>query len=436
MSRPSRPGPKTATLAPGPSRARRAACTVSDPWLTSAAARSLTFPGTLCSATAGRTAYSASAPGAVCPYSLKPGSRTRSHRLYRPARHIGQAPQPVWFSATTRSPTARPLRSVPGPSAATSPDHSWPMMNGSSGGQVPRYEPATIFRSVPQIPQARTRTSTSPAPGTGVGTSATASAPNSRSRAARIGARNAHWVLPPAQPRSRGRGTHHVVGDRLGDLLRPAGRGPLRPPVPAGGRDLAEVPQHRVDAGAAEQRVGRLARPAVARLGRVLQVHEGGIVGEHRGGLHRARVGELHLLGIQRVGDHMRFGDHHLHAVLALGLVGAQPQRGRVALVPVDHHDPARARAVQPTAHVHQHRGEHGRPQRERARPGQVVGRDADRPERGDHRAEPGCDPLGDGGGGKGVGAQRQVAAVLLDAARGHHRGAAGGDHGGRGRLG
>ena len=47
-------------------------------------------------------------------------------------------PQPVWFSATTRSPTARPLRSVPGPSAATSPDHSCPMMNGSSGGQVPR----------------------------------------------------------------------------------------------------------------------------------------------------------------------------------------------------------------------------------------------------------------------------------------------------------
>ncbi len=98
----------------------------------------MTAAGTLCRATAGRTAYCASAPGAVWPYSLKPGSLTRSHRLYRPARHIGQAPQPVWFSATTRSPAASPLRSVPGPSAATSPDHSCPMMNGSAGGQVPR----------------------------------------------------------------------------------------------------------------------------------------------------------------------------------------------------------------------------------------------------------------------------------------------------------
>jgi hypothetical protein len=138
MSRPSRPGPNTTALAPGPSRVLRAACTVSAPWLTRAAETSVTVGGTLCKATAGRTAYCARAPGAVWPYSLKPGSLTRSHRLYRPARHIGQLPQPVWFSATTRSPAASPLRSVPGPRAATSPDHSCPMMNGSAGGQVPR----------------------------------------------------------------------------------------------------------------------------------------------------------------------------------------------------------------------------------------------------------------------------------------------------------
>src|SRR2546422_7184933 len=33
---------------------------------------------------------------------------------------------------------------------------------------------------------------------------------------------------------------------------------------------------------------------------------------------HRTGVGELHLPGKQRVCDHMRFGDHHLHPVLAL----------------------------------------------------------------------------------------------------------------------
>ena len=126
----------------------------------------------------------------------------------------------------------------------------------------------------------------------------------------------------------------------------------------------------------------------------------------------------------------MRFGDHHLHPVPALGLVGGEPERGRVALVPVDHDDAVRARPVQPAAHVHHDRGQGGRRQRERARPGQVVGRDADRAERGDHRAEAGGDPLGDGGRGEGVGAQRQVPAVLLDAARGDDGGAAGRDQG------
>ena len=122
--------------------------------------------------------------------------------------------------------------------------------------------------------------------------------------------------------------------------------------------------------------------------------------------------------------------------MLALGLVGREPERGRVALVPVDHDDAPRARPAQPAAHIHHHRGQGGRPQRERARPGQVVGRDAGRPERGDDRAEAGGDPLGDGGRGEGVGAQRQVPVVLLDAARGDDGGAAGRDQGGRRRLG
>ena len=38
--------------------------------------------------------------------------------------------------------------------AATTPDHSWPMTNGSDGGHTPRKPPATILRSVPHRPQA------------------------------------------------------------------------------------------------------------------------------------------------------------------------------------------------------------------------------------------------------------------------------------------
>ncbi len=51
-----------------------------------------------------------------------------------------------------------------------SPAYSWPKMNSPYGGiwGIPSW---MIFRSVPQMPQARTRTSTSSSPGSGTGRS-------------------------------------------------------------------------------------------------------------------------------------------------------------------------------------------------------------------------------------------------------------------------
>jgi len=66
-------------------------------------------------------------------------------------------------------PTVKPFCSAIFPAATTSPDHSWPGMNGYARGHRPAKLPSMISASVPQIAIARTRHNTSFAAGSGRG---------------------------------------------------------------------------------------------------------------------------------------------------------------------------------------------------------------------------------------------------------------------------
>src|ERR1700722_5325078 len=69
----------------------------------------------------------------------------------------------MWWKTTTLSPAAN--WETPAPTAATSPEVSWPKMRGAE------CDPVAIFlRSVPQTPQVWTRSRISPAPILGTGT--------------------------------------------------------------------------------------------------------------------------------------------------------------------------------------------------------------------------------------------------------------------------
>jgi hypothetical protein len=147
-------------------------------------------------------------------------------------------------------------------------------------------------------------------------------------------------------------------------------------------------------------------------------------------------MGELHLVREQRAGDHVRLGDQHAQSEAALCLLGGQAQGGGVALVPVDDHHPPHARLAQAGADVDHHRGQRARLQGQSPAPPQVVVGDPERAERGHHGAEPLGNPLGHRQRCEGVGAERQVRPVLLDAAGGQHRRGAGLQQPGRARLG
>jgi len=83
-----------------------------------------------------------------------------------PALQLTHSPQKLIGCTTTPSPVRN--FSTPAPSAATSPENSWPMVIGGMRRPVLPSQPCT---SLPQMPQPRTLTSTSPAPGTGASTS-------------------------------------------------------------------------------------------------------------------------------------------------------------------------------------------------------------------------------------------------------------------------
>src|SRR6266404_7296732 len=78
---------------------------------------------------------------------------------------FSQRSHPLWTSTATRSPTLN--SSTPGPSAATVPAYSCPMMNGPSG--CPRSLRWRTFTSVPQMEVTLTLSRTSPDPGSGTG---------------------------------------------------------------------------------------------------------------------------------------------------------------------------------------------------------------------------------------------------------------------------
>src|SRR6266542_3165978 len=82
---------------------------------------------------------------------------------------FSQRSQPLCTSTATRSPTRN--SSIPGPSAATVPAYSWPMMNWPSGW--PTSFRWSTFTSVPQIDATLTFSSASPGPGSGTGQACT-----------------------------------------------------------------------------------------------------------------------------------------------------------------------------------------------------------------------------------------------------------------------
>ncbi|OHD73016.1 MAG: hypothetical protein A2177_13750 [Spirochaetes bacterium RBG_13_68_11] len=63
--------------------------------------------------------------------------------------------------------------STPGPTDSTTPDHSWPGMDG----KPVRSQPAIILRSVAQMLQKAVRMRACPRAGTGAGSSRSSSAP-------------------------------------------------------------------------------------------------------------------------------------------------------------------------------------------------------------------------------------------------------------------
>ncbi|GJF24564.1 hypothetical protein SHO565_51280 [Streptomyces sp. HO565] len=92
-----------------------------------------------------------------------------------------------------------------------------------------------------------------------------------------------------------------------------------------------------------------------------------------------------------------------------------------VSAVPVDQHQGVDARAAQRGRDVLYHRVKGHRGDADRARPVRVLVRAADRHRREEvHRVRVGDLP-GDGAGDEGVGRQRQVRAVLLEAPDGQH---------------
>lgn len=68
--------------------------------------------------------YSANAPVLLTPTPLVLG-----HRWRRPARQFLQCPQTMWPSPETSSPTLK--SETPAPTAAISPQYSWPMVMGT-----------------------------------------------------------------------------------------------------------------------------------------------------------------------------------------------------------------------------------------------------------------------------------------------------------------
>ena len=90
---------------------------------------------------------------------------TRRHFGTSPSRQYSQAPQPQDGFETTRSPTRG--RSTPGPTDATTPATSPPVMWGSGVGSPGM--PSRVKMSSGLSAQAWTRTTISPGPATGSG---------------------------------------------------------------------------------------------------------------------------------------------------------------------------------------------------------------------------------------------------------------------------
>ena len=106
--------------------------------------------GTRWSPCAGTTTDSAKAPSTWVPIDRRSG-----HTFGRPARHWRQCPQvEKYVSLTTRAPSQP--GSTPEPLSTTVPQTSWPIVTGGTLG----YSPASMCRSVPQIPAARTASRT------------------------------------------------------------------------------------------------------------------------------------------------------------------------------------------------------------------------------------------------------------------------------------
>ncbi len=105
--------------------------------------------------------------GANAPSTWVPTDLRYGQMLGRPARHQRQAPQVEKnVSEVTRAPAQ--AASTPLPRSATTPQNSCPIVTGGTLG----YSPASMCRSVPQMPAASSSITTSPGPALTSGRSA------------------------------------------------------------------------------------------------------------------------------------------------------------------------------------------------------------------------------------------------------------------------
>ena len=160
--RPMGPQPMTSTERPARS-VDRAVCTAL-PRGSITAATSTGVAGSIFRAfCAGRTTKSVNAPSRSTPMIW-----SRSQMCASPRRQAPQRPQLTWDSPDTKSPGATPCAS--GPISVTVPQNSWPMITGGRRRDAAQGSHLQMWRSVPQMPPARTWTRTWPGPGLGIGT--------------------------------------------------------------------------------------------------------------------------------------------------------------------------------------------------------------------------------------------------------------------------
>ena len=161
---PMSPAPVMSTSSPN--RGKASAVWVAFPNGSMMAAKSSGISGlTRTTLDSGMVTYSAKHPS----FPMIPTEMVFSHTCPIPLRQLRQCPQTICPSAVTRSPTLK-LR-TPGPTSATTPTNSCPMVYGGTQCDCDHSSHLYICRSVPQIAALVTLISTSLTPTSGIGTS-------------------------------------------------------------------------------------------------------------------------------------------------------------------------------------------------------------------------------------------------------------------------